>query len=73
MFYPHRISGGEFFFQTAIFLPLPARKTSKTQLFFAPQDSFMTDIVEQKRAESTRISTFAFLLLISQALLYPIY
>ena len=31
-------------FQTAIFLPLPARKTSKTQPFFAPQDSSMTDI-----------------------------
>ena len=29
--------------------------------------------MKQKRAESTRISTFAFLLLISQALLYPIY
>ena len=29
--------------------------------------------MEQKRAESTRISTFAFLLLISQALLYPVY
>ena len=29
--------------------------------------------MEQKRAESIRISTFAFLLLISQALLYPIY
>lgn len=29
--------------------------------------------MKQKKAESTRISTIAFLLLISQALLYPVY